>query len=82
MMRWQPGSKLLLDRRHDEPIDVLCGDLPVLRTRIAEKDGRIALHVEERRFADDWPTAANRRQTDDCPPSAGRRSTDEPLAPT
>jgi flagellar motor switch protein FliM len=57
VLRWRPGSKLFLNRRHDEPIDVLCNDLPVLRTRIAEKDGRIALHVEERRFTDDWPAS-------------------------
>jgi flagellar motor switch protein FliM len=57
VLRWRLGSKLILDRRHDEPIDVFCNDLPVLRTRIAEKDGRIALHVEERRIAGDWPTS-------------------------
>jgi flagellar motor switch protein FliM len=57
VLSWRPGSKLDLDRRHDEAIDVFCNDLPVLRTRIAEKDGRIALHVEERRIADDWPNA-------------------------
>ena len=43
--------------RHDEPIELLCCGLPVLDARIAEKDGRIALHVEARRFAEDWPTA-------------------------
>ena len=58
VLRWRPGSKLCLDRRHDEAIDVVCHDLPLLRTRIGEKNGRIALHVEERRFTNDWPGAA------------------------
>jgi flagellar motor switch protein FliM len=53
--RWQPGSMLVLDRRHDEPIEVFCGDLLVLTARIAEQDGRVALHVEERHIAEDWP---------------------------
>jgi flagellar motor switch protein FliM len=56
VLRWQIGSTLLLNRRHDEPIDVVCDDLLVLRARMAEHDGRIALHVEERRLAEDWPT--------------------------
>lgn len=55
VLRWRPGSKLVLNRRHNEPIDVLCEGLPVLRANIAEKDGHIALHVAERRLADDWP---------------------------
>jgi flagellar motor switch protein FliM len=55
VLRWQAGSKLVLHRRHDEPIDIFCNDLLVLRGCIAEKDGRIALHIEERRIADDWP---------------------------
>lgn len=57
VLRWRPGSKLYLHRRHDEPIDVICNELPVLRARIAEKDGHVALRVEERRFTDDWPTS-------------------------
>jgi flagellar motor switch protein FliM len=55
VMRWRVGSHLPLNRRHDEPIDLLCGDLPVLHARIAEKSGRIALHIEQRRLAEDWP---------------------------
>lgn len=55
VLRWRPGSKLLLNRRHDEPIEVECEGLPVLRAHIAEKDGHIALHVNERRIAEDWP---------------------------
>ena len=58
LLQWQVGSKLALSRRHDEPIDVFCCGLLVLRGRIAEKDGRIALHIEERRLADDRPFAA------------------------
>jgi flagellar motor switch protein FliM len=57
VLRWRIGSTLSLNRRHDEPIELLCHGLPVLDARIAEKDGRIALHVEARRFAEDWPTA-------------------------
>jgi flagellar motor switch protein FliM len=57
VLRWRPGSKLLLNRRHDEPIDVLCDQLPVLRARIAEQDGRMVLRVDERRFTDDGSTA-------------------------
>lgn len=53
---WRPGSKLMLDRRHDEPIDVLCSTLLVFRSRMAEKEGRIALHIDERRLAEDWPS--------------------------
>lgn len=56
ILRWQVGSKLALRRRHDEPIDVFCNDILVLRGRIAEKDGLIALHIEERRTAEDWLT--------------------------
>ncbi len=58
VLRWQVGSKLILSRRHDEAIDLFCQDLLVLRGRMAEKDGRIALHVEERRTAEDWPGRA------------------------
>jgi flagellar motor switch protein FliM len=55
VLRWRVGSTLLLNRHHEEPIDVFCDDLLVLRARMAEQDGRIALHVEERRLAEDWP---------------------------
>jgi flagellar motor switch protein FliM len=55
VLRWQVGATVLLNRRHDEPIDVFCDDLLVLRARMAEHHGRIALHVEERRLAEDWP---------------------------
>lgn len=55
VLGWRPGSKLVLNRRHNDPIDVLCEGLPIMRANIAEKDGRIALHVAERRLAEDWP---------------------------
>lgn len=55
VLRWHVGSILALHRQHDEPIDVFCEDLLVLRARMAEQDGRIALHVEQRRLAEDWP---------------------------
>jgi flagellar motor switch protein FliM len=55
VLRWRPGSVLPLNRHHEEPIDVFRGDLLVLRARIAEHNGRVALHVEERRLAEDWP---------------------------
>lgn len=55
VLRWRVGAMVLLNRRHDEPIDVFCDDLLVLRARMAEHDGRVALHVEERRLAEDWP---------------------------
>jgi flagellar motor switch protein FliM len=55
VLQWRVGSKLLLNRRHDEPIDILCEELPVMRAHIAERDGRIALRIDERRLADDWP---------------------------
>ena len=55
VMRWRLGSHLPLNRRHDEPIDLLCGDLTVLHARIAEKSGHVALHIEQRRLAEDWP---------------------------
>lgn len=58
VLRWRVGSIVPLNRRHDEPIDVFCDDLLVLRARMAEHDGRIALHVEERRLAEDWPVQA------------------------
>ncbi len=69
VLHWQVGSKLTLRRRHDEPIDVFCNDLLVLRGRIAEKDGHIALHIEERRTAEDWP-APEPRQADPLPKDA------------
>jgi flagellar motor switch protein FliM len=55
VMRWRPGSRLLLNQKHDEPINVTCEELPVLRAHIAEKDGHIALRIHERRLAEDWP---------------------------
>jgi flagellar motor switch protein FliM len=58
VLRWRVGSVVALNRRHDEPIDVFCDDLLVLRACMAEHDGRIALHVEERRLAEDWPAPA------------------------
>jgi flagellar motor switch protein FliM len=54
VLRWRVGSTLQLDHRQDEPIDVFCADQLVLRAHLAEQDGRIALHVEERRLAEDW----------------------------
>ena len=55
VLRWRVGSHLPLGRRHDDPIELFCRDLLVLHARIAEKDGHIALHVEDRRLAKDWP---------------------------
>ncbi len=52
---WGVGSSLVLDRRHDELVDLYCDDLLVLRGRIAERNGRVALQVEERLLAEDWP---------------------------
>ncbi len=53
---WRPGSLLVLEQRHDSPIDVYCENLPVLRARIAEQGGWVALRVEELLIADDWPS--------------------------
>jgi len=58
VLNWRVGSHLPLHRRHDEPIDLLCGDVPVLHARIAEKNGHIALHIEQRCLAEDWPAPA------------------------
>ena len=69
IVQWQVGSKLALRRRHDEPIDVFCSDLLVLRGRIAEQDGHIALHIEERRTAEDWLTP-DAQPPDPSPPDA------------
>lgn len=55
VMNWQVGSRVLLERRQDESIDVFCNDLLVLRAAIAEKEGRLALRVSECRFTKDWP---------------------------
>ena len=63
VLRWRVGSTLLLNRHHEEPVDVFCDDLLVLRARMAEQDGRIALHVEERRLAEDWPAQSETAQT-------------------
>jgi flagellar motor switch protein FliM len=65
---WRPGTVLALDRRHDTPIEVLCEDLPVLRARIAEKDGRVALYLVERCLAEDWPfpTGATEKPDPSC----------------
>ncbi len=52
---WGVGSSLVLDRRHDELVELYCDELLVLRGRIAERNGRVALQVEERLLADDWP---------------------------
>lgn len=52
---WQPGTVLVLEQRHDSPIQLYCENVPVLRARIAERDGWVALHVEERLLAENWP---------------------------
>jgi flagellar motor switch protein FliM len=54
VMNWKVGSTLVLNRRRDESLEVFCDDLLVLRARMAEQDGRIALHVDEKRIAEDW----------------------------
>lgn len=55
VMRWGRGSVLVLNRHDEDSIDLFCEDLLVCRARIAEKDGRVALRVEESRIANDWP---------------------------
>ncbi|MGD0434411.1 MAG: FliM/FliN family flagellar motor switch protein, partial [Acetobacteraceae bacterium] len=55
ILRWRIGSTIVLNHRQDEPVEVFCDDLLVLRARMAEQDGRVALHVDERRLAEDWP---------------------------
>jgi flagellar motor switch protein FliM len=55
VLRWRIGSTIILNHRQDEPVEVFCDDLLVLRARMAEQDGRVALHVDERRLAEDWP---------------------------
>jgi len=55
VLRWRVGSVLQLNRHHEDAIDVFCDDLLVFRARMAEQEGRIALHIEERRIAEDWP---------------------------
>jgi flagellar motor switch protein FliM len=54
VLQWKVGSTLVLNHRRDEPLEVFCDDLLVLRARMAEQDGRIALHVDEKRLAEDW----------------------------
>jgi flagellar motor switch protein FliM len=53
---WRPGSVLVLDQRHDSPIELYCESVPVLRARIAEQGGWVALHIEERLLAENWPS--------------------------
>lgn len=55
---WRVGTQLVLGSRQDEPVDLFCDDLLLLRARIAEKGGRVALLVEERLIRDDLPAAA------------------------
>jgi flagellar motor switch protein FliM len=55
VMGWKVGSRLELTHRKDEPIDILCSDVLVARAAIADKEGRIALHISERCLAADWP---------------------------
>jgi flagellar motor switch protein FliM len=54
---WHPGSVLLLEQRHDSPIQIQCENVPVLRARMAEQDGWVALHIEERLLAENWPNS-------------------------
>lgn len=51
---WQVGSVVKLDRRQDEPVDVLCENLLICRAAIAAKGDRIVLHVEETVVENDW----------------------------
>ncbi len=55
VLSWKVGSRLLLDHRPDQPIDIFCNDLLLLRALIAEQDGNIALRVDERRLTNDSP---------------------------
>jgi len=55
VMNWRVGSRLMLECRQGEPIDVFCNDLLVFRGALAEKEGRLALRVTEPRVAKDWP---------------------------
>jgi flagellar motor switch protein FliM len=55
VMGWKVGSRLLLERRQDEPIDVFCNELLLFRAAMADNEGRLALRVSERRVTQDWP---------------------------
>jgi flagellar motor switch protein FliM len=47
VVRWKPGTILLLNRRQDDPVDLTCEGTLIARALIAERDGRVALQVEE-----------------------------------
>lgn len=45
--RWRPGTILMLNRRHDDPVELTCEKMLVARAMIGEHDGRVALQIEE-----------------------------------
>jgi flagellar motor switch protein FliM len=53
--RWQPGAVVTLDRRPEDNLDVFCQGLLVCRARMAARDDRVVLRVEECVIEKAWP---------------------------
>ncbi|MBO1076059.1 FliM/FliN family flagellar motor switch protein [Roseomonas marmotae] len=53
--RWQPGSVIALDRRPEDNLDVFCQGLLVCRARMAARDDRVVLRVEDCVIEKTWP---------------------------
>jgi flagellar motor switch protein FliM len=53
--RWQPGSVVPLDQRPEDSLEVFCQGLLVCRARMAARDDRVVLRVEECVIEKGWP---------------------------
>lgn len=47
LLNWEPGSTLMLNTRPDDLINLCVGDHPMFRAKIGQKQGKIAVSVED-----------------------------------
>jgi len=52
---WAVGSVIELESRPSEPIDLVCEDAPVAEAMMVQREGRMALEVQDVRVVIDWP---------------------------
>ena len=50
VMKWKVGSRLMLNVRPEDMIDLRCGEVPLFRGRMGRANGNIAVKVEENLF--------------------------------
>lgn len=47
MMRWKIGTQVLFNTRVDEELELRCGDFPMYRGPVGQKQGNIAVRIEK-----------------------------------